>query len=75
MKTASYCPRPAAAMRCFNLLSDGRTSKAGGSAITAQISDNSLIKMKASLLSKPMMYNSSRFHIKGKFYSAHRDSI
>lgn len=32
IKTASYCPRPAAIMRCFNLLSDGRTSKAGGSA-------------------------------------------
>lgn len=31
MKTASYCPRPAAATRCFNLFSDGRTSKAGGS--------------------------------------------
>jgi hypothetical protein len=32
MKTASYCPRPAAAIRCFNLLREGRTSKAGGSA-------------------------------------------
>lgn len=32
MKTASYCPRPAAITRCFNLLRDGRTSKAGGSA-------------------------------------------
>lgn len=32
MKTASYCPRPAAIIRCFNFLRDGRTSKAGGSA-------------------------------------------
>lgn len=33
MKTASYCPLPAAAMRCFSLFSDGTTSKAGGSTI------------------------------------------
>lgn len=32
MKTASYCPRLAAIIRCFNLLSEGRTSNAGGSA-------------------------------------------
>lgn len=32
IKTASYSPRPAAAIRCFSLLRDGRTSNAGGSA-------------------------------------------
>ena len=32
MKTASYCPRLAAIIRCFNLFRDGRTSNAGGSA-------------------------------------------
>lgn len=32
MKTASYCPRPADSIRCFNLLSKGRTSNAGTSA-------------------------------------------
>lgn len=33
MKTASYWPLPAAAMRCLSLFSDGTTSKAGGSTI------------------------------------------
>lgn len=32
INTASYCPRLAAITRCFNLLRDGRTSNAGGSA-------------------------------------------
>lgn len=32
IKTASYWLRPAASTRCFNLLSDGSTSKAGCSA-------------------------------------------
>lgn len=32
IKTASYCPRLAAIIRCFNLLRDGRTSNAGDSA-------------------------------------------
>uniref|UniRef100_A0A2P2KND7 Uncharacterized protein MANES_01G176400 n=1 Tax=Rhizophora mucronata TaxID=61149 RepID=A0A2P2KND7_RHIMU len=34
MKTASYCPQPAATIRFFNCFSDGRTSNAGGSACT-----------------------------------------
>lgn len=33
IKTASYCPRPAAITRCFNLFKDGRTSKEGISGI------------------------------------------
>lgn len=32
INTASYCPRPAAIIRCFNLLRDGRTWNAGASA-------------------------------------------
>ncbi|MFS8007518.1 hypothetical protein Hanom_Chr14g01261961 [Helianthus anomalus] len=33
IKTASYFPRPAEIMRCFNLFKDGSTSNAGGSVV------------------------------------------
>ena len=48
IKTASYCPRLAAFTRCFNLLRDGRTSNAGGSA-KEHIFDQSLLKRKLQL--------------------------
>ena len=48
IKTASYCPRLAAFTRCFNLLRDGRTSNAGGSA-KKHIFDQSLLKRKLQL--------------------------